>query len=164
MCLTRLRSRDMQFGGVQEEGGQQVADFKLWNNNIIRIIYFFQNAALVEGTDMRANWEKTPIAVEFRIYLFNVTNPEEVHKGAKPIVQEVGPFCYDEWKEKVGFSDNPEEDEVSFHMKNTWIFNKDCYGNTEEAGLTGEEMITVPNAALLVLRVSMKYINIDYKN
>ncbi|RZF41974.1 hypothetical protein LSTR_LSTR009932 [Laodelphax striatellus] len=48
-----------------------------------------KNAALVEGTDMRANWAKTPIAVEFRIYLFNVTNPEEVHKGAKPILQEV---------------------------------------------------------------------------
>lgn len=115
-----------------------------------------KNAALVEGTDMRANWAKTPIAVEFRIYLFNVTNPEEVHKGAKPILQEVGPFCYDEWKEKVGFSDDPDEDEVSFHMKNTWIFNKDCYGNAEEAGLTGEEMITVPNAALLSLALMVE--------
>lgn len=45
---------------------------------------------------MRKAWSKFPIAVEFRIFIFNVTNPLEVHQGAKPKVQEIGPYFF-EW-------------------------------------------------------------------
>ncbi|XP_075232893.1 sensory neuron membrane protein 1-like isoform X2 [Lycorma delicatula] len=115
-----------------------------------------QNLALVEGTEMREAWSKFPIPVEFRIFLFNVTNPKEVHKGAKPMLQQVGPYCYDEWKEKVGFSDDEDEDEVSFHMKTTWNFKPDCWGQQLDRVLTGEEMITIPHVALLSLALMVE--------
>ncbi|RZF41976.1 hypothetical protein LSTR_LSTR009934 [Laodelphax striatellus] len=49
--------------------------------------------ALVEGTEARDLWTKLPPLVT-SIYLFNVTNPAEVQNGAKPIVEEIGPYCY----------------------------------------------------------------------
>ncbi|XP_073981559.1 sensory neuron membrane protein 1-like isoform X2 [Rhodnius prolixus] len=102
------------------------------------------NVALRKGGDMRKAWSKFPIAVEFRIFIFNVTNPLEVHQGAKPKVQEIGPYFFDEWKEKALFEDDAKEDTVAFNQKTTWIFQK-----SQSGGLTGEEMITIPHAALL---------------
>lgn len=47
------------------------------------------------GTEIRDMFLNIPFPLEFRVYLFNVTNPMEIQNGAKPIVNEVGPFCYE---------------------------------------------------------------------
>ncbi|XP_026294183.1 sensory neuron membrane protein 1-like [Frankliniella occidentalis] len=103
-----------------------------------------KSVALRKPNDMRQMWSKSPIAIDFKVYMFNVTNPEEAAKGEIPTVTEVGPYYYHEWKEKVNLEDHPEEDTVSFRMKNTFFFNK-----TISAPLTGDEMITIPHAAML---------------
>ena len=54
-----------------------------------------QQLALKKGNEKRDLWTKLPIPLDFKIYLFNVTNPLDVQKGAKPIVNEVGPFFYE---------------------------------------------------------------------
>ncbi|KAI4471423.1 scavenger receptor class b type-1 sr-b1 [Holotrichia oblita] len=52
---------------------------------------------LENGTEQYNRWRELPFPLEFRIYVFNVTNPNEVlEKGATPIVHEVGPFVYHE--------------------------------------------------------------------
>ncbi|KAL1131950.1 hypothetical protein AAG570_011561 [Ranatra chinensis] len=110
-----------------------------------------QNVALKKGGEMRKAWTKIPLAVEFRIYIFNVTNSEEVHRGAKPVVNEIGPYFYDEWKEKVRLVDNAKEDTVSFNQRTTWYFNKEASG-----GLTGNETVVIPHAALLGLVLNVE--------
>lgn len=45
-----------------------------------------------------------------------------------------------EWKEKFDITDDEEEDTVTFHSKNTYIFRPDLSGN-----LTGDEIIVVPH-------------------
>lgn len=37
---------------------------------------------------------KIPFDIEFKVYFFNITNPDEVMQGAKPHVQEVGPYFF----------------------------------------------------------------------
>jgi hypothetical protein len=50
---------------------------------------------LVKGTEAYERWRKMPVALCFNIYLFNVTNPDDVQNGANPVVQEVGPYVYE---------------------------------------------------------------------
>jgi hypothetical protein len=35
-----------------------------------------------------------------KIFLFNITNLEEVRKGQKPLLREVGPYVYRVWRVK----------------------------------------------------------------
>ena len=50
---------------------------------------------LKKGADMREMWAKLPVPLDFKVYLFNVTNADGIKKGDKPIVQEIGPFFYE---------------------------------------------------------------------
>lgn len=54
-----------------------------------------QEMALSKKTDVRQMWEKIPFALDFKVYFFNYTNPEEVHNGGIPIVKEVGPYYFE---------------------------------------------------------------------
>lgn len=47
---------------------------------------------LTNGSMMLDKITEKPFPVVANFYMFNVTNPEEARKGAKPILKEVGPF------------------------------------------------------------------------
>jgi len=55
----------------------------------------FQNLALKKGSDLRKLWSKIPDGIDFKIYMFNITNPMDVQVGKKPIVTEIGPYFYE---------------------------------------------------------------------
>nr|UEN71286.1 sensory neuron membrane protein 1 [Gregopimpla kuwanae] len=109
------------------------------------------NAAvkLKPKAEMREMWEKLPFPLDFKIYLFNVTNPAGIKKGDKPIVHEVGPFFYDEWKEKIDTEDREEDDTVEYSQRTTWIFNP-----SKSNGLTGNEVLTFPHILMLGIIMS----------
>lgn len=50
--------------------------------------------ALEPGSEFRQFWEKAAIPINFKIYVFNVTNPTEVQNGEKVVFEEVGPFVF----------------------------------------------------------------------
>ncbi|KAJ8687761.1 hypothetical protein QAD02_023555, partial [Eretmocerus hayati] len=102
--------------------------------------------ALKQGWFMREIWSKFPFPMYLQFYFFNVTNPDGVQKGEKPILQQIGPFAYEQWQEKVNQVDHEEDDTITFNFKNTYIFS------TERSGdLTGDEEIVVPNYFILGL-------------
>lgn len=39
-------------------------------------------------------WLKPPFPILYKIYMFNVTNPEAVQNGDTPILKELGPYVY----------------------------------------------------------------------
>lgn len=53
-----------------------------------------QNTVIVEGTEQFDRWVDIPIPFDFKVYVFNVTNPREIENGGVPNVQEIGPFVY----------------------------------------------------------------------
>ena len=103
-----------------------------------------KQVGLKPGSDMRELWSTFPLPLDFKIYIFNVSNPTEILAGAKPIVQEVGPFFYDEYKHKVNLEDREEDDTVEYNFKSTWYFNP-----SKSNGLTGEEELVVPHLFIL---------------
>lgn len=47
------------------------------------------------GSETREIYLKPPFPLLFKVYLFNVTNPEEVTSGGKPKLEEVGPYIFE---------------------------------------------------------------------
>lgn len=39
-------------------------------------------------------WRKMPVPLDFKIYVFNVTNRDEINNGELPKLAEVGPYVY----------------------------------------------------------------------
>ena len=39
-------------------------------------------------------WKDTPVPLTLSFYIFNITNPEEFQRGAKPNFTELGPYVY----------------------------------------------------------------------
>ncbi|XP_060804308.1 xanthine dehydrogenase [Amyelois transitella] len=103
--------------------------------------------ALTKKTDVRQMWQKIPFALDFKVYLFNYTNAEEVHKGAIPIVKEIGPYYFEEWKEKVEVEDHEEDDTITYKKLDVFYFRPELSG----PGLTGEELIVMPHVFMLAV-------------
>ena len=56
--------------------------------------FYLQEIPLREGSEIAEAWRKPPITPYLKLYFFNVTNPKRFLNGAKPVLQEIGPFTY----------------------------------------------------------------------
>ncbi|XP_018396924.1 PREDICTED: sensory neuron membrane protein 1-like [Cyphomyrmex costatus] len=99
---------------------------------------------LKPGSEIRDMWTVVPFPLDFKVYMFNITNPDEIKEGKKPKVQEVGPFFYEEYKVKFDLVDREEEDSVEYSMKTTWFFNA-----KKSNPLTGDEIMVFPHLMIL---------------
>ncbi len=81
-----------------------------------------QQLTLKEGTATYKNWEKAPIPLYMKVYLFNVTNSQEVMaEQAQPIVQELGPYTFSEVHVRVNV-DAYDNATLKFQQKKLWRF------------------------------------------
>lgn len=80
---------------------------------------------MIKGTKSYENWEEIPLSIINKIYLFNVTNVEEVLRGGKHVLQEVGPFVYEEKRKKFDVSWNDDQSKVTYRQRRTWFFRPD---------------------------------------
>lgn len=53
-----------------------------------------QNVVLTKGTAQYERWVELPQPLDFKVYIFNVTNVDEIQKGLQPKVEEIGPYVY----------------------------------------------------------------------
>ncbi|XP_066993969.2 sensory neuron membrane protein 2 [Anabrus simplex] len=109
--------------------------------------------SLRNGSQAFERWQKLPQPMHFKVYLWNVTNPEAVSQGGRPILEEVGPYHYDEYREKIDIQDYPEDETVSYRQRNTYFFNQGKSGNWSE-----DDVVTVLNVALLATALKVKTI------
>jgi len=80
-------------------------------------------------------WSKPSLPIYMKFHFFNVTNVEEVMKGEKPIVNQLGPYVYREQREKVNIEFNPDNTEVSYNEK-IWFFFEPSMSSGSEDDIT----------------------------
>lgn len=103
-----------------------------------------ESTALKEGTFAYKAWLKQPFPLQFKVYLFNVTNPEEVQFGGNPIVKEVGPYVFDEYRERLNVKVHEERDTLEYYLRKTFFFNE------KESGCrSNSDVLTILNAAII---------------
>ncbi|RVE52909.1 hypothetical protein evm_002386 [Chilo suppressalis] len=112
-----------------------------------------KNVQLENSSVMFEKWRKLPMPLTFKIYVFNVTNAEDINSGAKPMLTEIGPYVYKEYRERtiLGYGEN---DTIRYTLKKTFIFD------AEESGpLTENDEVVVINfsymAAILAVQEMM---------
>lgn len=59
------------------------------------IISIPKQLRLTPSTQSREMFEVIPFPLEYKLYLFNVTNKDEVMAGGKPNLQEIGPYHFE---------------------------------------------------------------------
>ena len=79
-----------------------------------------KRAPLTPGTLEWTRWLKR--TATYNVYLFNTTNPDQVALGAKPELQEFGPYVYQvtETKTKVQYNESTET--VSYAVSTAILF------------------------------------------
>ncbi|KAK9875890.1 hypothetical protein WA026_009677 [Henosepilachna vigintioctopunctata] len=95
--------------------------------------------SLRKRNELRSIYLKIPFPLDFKIYFFNVTNPDDVTQGAKPKLHEVGPYAYDEWVSKVDVVDNSVEDTLAYSPLAKFYFN----ANKTGVGLSQDDEVTI---------------------
>ncbi|CAI8026532.1 Lysosome membrane protein 2, partial [Geodia barretti] len=81
-----------------------------------------QQVLLVPGTEGTKQFEKSSAPLYTKFYFFNVTNSDQILAGAKPVVTQVGPYVYREWRTKTNLTWNGNETVVHYDLNVTYSF------------------------------------------
>ena len=88
-----------------------------------RIVTYIMKTQVTLGPKSPAEpfWESIPAPLETKVYLFNVSNAKSVQEsGAKPILNEMGPYHFDEYHKKVKIFWN-DNDTVTYQNVRTYL-------------------------------------------
>lgn len=87
-----------------------------------------------------------PVPIYMQFFIFNVTNPDAIrYHGAKPVLQEVGPYTYEEKRLKYDLEWDDAEGTVTYLQNKSYIFVPEM-----SPGLSLEDEITTINAVMVV--------------
>merc|ERR1711935_1050564 len=105
------------------------------------------------GSDTLKTWGDPPIQTHQSVYIFNVTNPNEVLQGAKPNLVEIGPVVYKTVLVKDSLDEETGKSSLNFSDSGEFISyqpRKYLYLDREKSVIDPDEaIITVPNVPLL---------------
>ncbi|TGZ50420.1 hypothetical protein CRM22_010815 [Opisthorchis felineus] len=79
---------------------------------------------ILPGRQMYEIWRNITIPIYLKVHIFNVTNVDEILRGGKPRLDEVGPFVYIENRtfRSISFSDEDPPKTVNFLESRQYIF------------------------------------------
>ncbi|XP_076321112.1 scavenger receptor class B member 1-like isoform X4 [Tachypleus tridentatus] len=108
-----------------------------------------QKFPLANGSMSYKVWKDMPIPLYQKVYLFNVTNPEEfLQKASKPRLEEIGPYTYRTWwiKENITWHNN---DTVTYRERKKYVFRPELSVGGEDDLITTVNFPMVTVAAWL---------------
>lgn len=90
-----------------------------------------EELVIKEGSKAYDMWKATPVPLYLKLYVFNLTNPEEFQNGSKPVLEEVGPYVWREYHEKRNVTFHP-NDTVTYLQQRWWTWDQDASGNRSQ--------------------------------
>ncbi|BES99895.1 CD36 family [Nesidiocoris tenuis] len=103
-----------------------VVGILIFHYAILPIIVHKQVAETLQlnnGTDAWDRFVNLPVPLYFRVYIFNLINPDAVARGEKAIVKEVGPYVYKETREKFNLQLFDDNDTVRYEERTKFEFD-----------------------------------------
>lgn len=97
------------------------AKFQSVFNNILA-----NKLMLKPGSKTLESFKSPPVPIFMQFYLFNLTNKEEVLEGAKPVLQQVGPYTYAEKQLKYDLKFDDEKGTVTYLQNKTLSSARTC--------------------------------------
>lgn len=90
-------------------------------------------------------WKKSPIPLNFDVYLFNWTNPCNftIAEYQKPILQQLGPYRFKETSEKFNIRWNPRNSTVTYQKRSRYYFDPDGSNGTLDDEITALNVIAL---------------------
>ncbi|XP_077290681.1 sensory neuron membrane protein 2-like [Arctopsyche grandis] len=104
-----------------------------------------KSVVLEKGSEAFERWEEVPFPVDFKVYIFNITNGPEVIAGGKPNLTEVGPYIYKQYRYKVNITD--ENGTLGYHQYERYEFDEEKSDPLKETDPI--EVLNVPFNAIL---------------
>ncbi|XP_045595505.1 lysosome membrane protein 2 [Procambarus clarkii] len=101
---------------------------------------------LVPGSKTLESFKSPPVPIFMQFYLFNVTNSEAVLEGAVPVLQQVGPYTFEEKQLKYNLTFNDQEGSVTYVQNKTFYFREDL-----SKGYKLSDHVTTINAVMMTL-------------
>ncbi|XP_067114503.1 lysosome membrane protein 2-like [Osmerus mordax] len=102
---------------------------------------------LTQGSRTFETWKSPPPPVFMQYFFFNLTNADEFLAGDKPVVQQIGPYTYREYRPKANVTFVENGTMVSAFNPKTFVFLPN-----ESVGDPAKDIITtinIPNVAVM---------------
>ncbi|KAI4470885.1 scavenger receptor class b type-1 sr-b1 [Holotrichia oblita] len=112
---------------------------------------------LENNTAQFDRWVTLPFPLQFKIYAFNVVNPDEILKGAVPIVEEVGPFVYNQRRQKEDIEYDEETDSYKYTQRQLFEFDEELSAFSDDTIITVLNMplqLSILALAITILSIS----------
>ncbi len=111
--------------------------------------------------ELYSAWLTPPVPVYLKIYIFNVTNSEDVRRGSLPALQECGPFVFLENRTKVDISHDEASDTITYKEFISYHFRPEMSGKWRL-----EDVVTIVNVPFAVggKLINLEKIRLHEKN
>lgn len=87
-------------------------------------------------------WVEPKVPIYMNFYLYDLKNPAEFQDGAKPVIEEIGPFVYREYIHRDNLVDNGNYT-LSYIDRKSYIFEREMSQYDEDFKVTTLNLATV---------------------
>lgn len=96
------------------------------------------------GSKTLESFKSPPVPIFMQFWFFNVTNSHEVLQGQVPVLQQVGPYTFQEKQLKYNLTFDDQEGSVTYLQNKTFFFREEL-----SEGHTLRDAITTVNAVMM---------------